>query len=73
MQKSSTDKGKRKSSDLDSVSSVIQGNGQGLTEEEFFLSAEGGAFSGKKNEQREEKKGVVPKEQSIRFFLPETF
>ncbi|PKN33578.1 MAG: hypothetical protein CVU61_12865 [Deltaproteobacteria bacterium HGW-Deltaproteobacteria-19] len=73
MRKSSTDKGKRKSSNIDSVSSVIQSNGQGLTEEEFFLSAEGGSASGKKDEQSEEKKGVVPKEQSIRFFLPEVF
>ncbi|NPU82871.1 MAG: hypothetical protein HPY65_00155 [Syntrophaceae bacterium] len=71
MYKSSTDKGKRKSSNIDSVSSVIQGNGQGLTEEEFFLSAEGGSDSRAKKEQDEEKKGDIPKEQSIRFFLPE--
>ncbi len=73
MQRNSKDKGKRKSSDIDSVSSVIQGNVHGLTEEEFFLSTESRSASGTISEQNEEKKGVVPKEQSIHFFLPEEF
>jgi len=74
MDKDSTDKGKRKSSNRISVSAVVKEKGQGLTEKEFFLSTEDGSVSEtKKNVHPEEKKGDIPKDQSIRFFLPETF
>jgi hypothetical protein len=74
MDKDSTDKGKRKSSNRISDSAVIREKSRGLTEEEFFLSTEDGSVNEtKKNVHPEEKKGDVPKDQSIRFFLPETF
>jgi len=74
MDKDSADKGKRKSSNKSSVLVVAEESGQGLTEEEFFLSSQDGSVSGKKHNGRiEEEKEKVPKDQSIRFFLPETF
>jgi hypothetical protein len=75
MDKDSTDQGKRKSSNSVSVSNVLGHKGQGLTEKEFFLSTEDGSVSGirKGESPNEEKKGDVAKDQSIRFFLPETF
>jgi hypothetical protein len=75
MDSDSTDKAKRKSSNSNSGKAVVEANGNRLTEVEFFLSTEDGSVSGiKKGESpREEKKGDASKDQSIRFFLPETF
>ena len=75
MKKDSTDKVKRKSSNKPSVNAVVGDIENRLTEVEFFLSTEDGSVNGIRQgkSSSEEKKNDASKDQSIRFFLPETF